>query len=82
MRRSLTDLERRVRPYPVALAQELARTKPGESRLALLNRLYLDMLPADKLRVQAELHAIRSARRGKSQAAIIEGTAWAIEVLP
>ena len=51
---SLDNLALRCRPMWQALAHELARTKPGEPRLNLLNSLYADLLPADKLRVQAE----------------------------
>ena len=36
---------------------------PGDVRLGLLNRLYIEMDPANKLRVQAELHACRAAIR-------------------
>jgi hypothetical protein len=39
---TLHDLRAEPRSLPVALAHELARTKPGEARLKLLNGIYLE----------------------------------------
>lgn len=61
-----------VRTYPEALADQLAACRPGDARLRLLNRLYCDLTPADKLRTQGELHRIRLARRGEIFAIIGE----------
>lgn len=60
------------RTYPIFLAHQLAQCRPGDPRLPLLNGLYIDMLPIDKLRVLAELHEIRKARRGEVEATINE----------
>lgn len=67
---TLHDLRAEPRPLPVALANQLAACKPGDVRLGLLNRLYCDLSPGDKLRTIAELHQIRSARRGESLAQV------------
>jgi len=65
---TLHDLRAEPRSLPVALAHQLAVTKPGDVRLTLLNALYLDLNPADKLRCLGELNACRRARRGESLA--------------
>ena len=67
---TLQDLRAEPRPLWQALAHELARTRPGEARLNLLNSLYRDLTPADALRCRAELHAVRAARRGESPAQV------------
>jgi hypothetical protein len=60
---TLHDLRAEPRPMWQALAHQLVLCKPGDARLPLLNRLYLDMSYADRLRTLAELHACRQARR-------------------
>ena len=60
---TLDALRAPVRPLPIALAQQLALTRPKDPRLALLNSIYMDLSPADKLRCQGELYECRRARR-------------------
>ena len=60
---TLQDLRAEPRPLPIALAQQLVLCRPGDPRLPLLNGLFRDLSPADKLRCQGELYECRRARR-------------------
>lgn len=54
---------RGIRALPDALAREITKAKPNSLRMVTLNSLYARLSPADKLKCQAEMHAIREARR-------------------
>ena len=60
-----------------ALAHQLVLCKPSDPRLPLLNSLYRDLGPADKLRCLAELDQCRRARRAQ-----ILATSGAVIMLP
>lgn len=57
------------RPLPIALAQVMANTKPG-AYLDCLERLYLTLSPADKLRCRDELNRCRAAKREHLEARV------------
>lgn len=57
------------RPLPVALGQVLANTRPG-AYLDCLNRLYLSLSSADKIRCRLELQHCREAKRGWAEARV------------
>jgi hypothetical protein len=61
------------RPLPIALARCMARCKPGSdaTRLALLNKLYSQMLPVQQLECRRELLEIRAAQAGEREAEVI-----------
>lgn len=67
----LRGLGEPIRSYPLALADQLARCKPGDLKLKLLNDLYCRMTPAHQLAVRGELHRIRTAKRGESLAVLV-----------
>ena len=54
-----------VRSLPVALAHCLMTARLGTGRMALLDRAFLRLMPADRLRCRAELHACREAKRAQ-----------------
>lgn len=59
------------RARPVLLAQELANTKPADQdRMALLNRLFNTLSPADKLRCRDEIAWCKMAKRGGVEARV------------
>lgn len=59
------------RPLPIALGQELARTKAGDrDRHHILGRIFHGLSLRDQLACQAELTACRAARRGQSFAEV------------
>lgn len=61
-----------LRPLPIALAHELARTKLGnQHRQGVLGRIFRGMTPADKLRCMDELGWCRLAKRGEVKAQIV-----------
>lgn len=61
--------QHQLRPFPIALGQVLANAKPGP-RLDCLNRLYMGLKPADRLRCRDELNRCRAAKRGAQLAEI------------
>jgi len=54
----------------VLLAHQLARARPGTPELQRLERLYPILKPVEQLACRAELHAMRTAKRGGALAAI------------
>lgn len=61
----------RARPYPIALAHLLAKTKPTEGdRMQMLNDRFLRMNPADRVRCRAELRECREAVGGRREASV------------
>ncbi len=59
------------RPFPVALGQEIAKTKLGAyDRMALLTRVYTGLKPADRLRCITELELCKAAKRGELEARV------------
>lgn len=58
-------LHQKPRDLPIALAHRFAEAKPGDPVLEVLNRLYRNLKPSDKLRCRAELHECRAAKRGE-----------------
>ena len=57
------------RSLPIALGQVLANTKPGP-HMDTLNRIYMGLSPADRLRCRDELSACRAAKRGHIEAVV------------
>lgn len=58
------------RELPVALAQEMARTKPTSARMVLLNRVYQDLTWKGQARCRGELMRCRQAQRGLLEATV------------
>ena len=67
---TLHDLRAEPRPLWQAIAHQLVDCRPGDRRLPLLNSLYCDLSPADKLRCQGELWACRRAKRAEMLAEV------------
>lgn len=64
-------LQVQARPLPMALAHCFATTKLGNAkRMELLNRVYLQLSPADQLRCKGELRLCRAAKREQVQATV------------
>jgi len=61
------------RPLPVALAHEFAALKWGKEgkRLDMLNRIYLELSPADRMRCRIELAQCRRAKMGEVRAEVV-----------
>lgn len=61
-----------LRPLPIALAHCYAAAKPGRDndRLAVFDRVFLVLTPADQARCRAELFACRRAKRGETLAEV------------
>lgn len=55
MRHDLSRLAANVRSLPIALAHSLARTKPDDERMDVLNRVFKGCKPIDQLRCRDEL---------------------------
>ena len=68
---TLHDLRAEPRPLWQALAHQLVDCRPGDRRLPLLNSLYRDLSPADKLRTLGELDQCRRAKRAQLLAQVV-----------
>lgn len=73
MIRHLESIVEAKRDLPIALAHAFAAPNPyGEvGRMALLNKIFATMSPADQLRCRAEFLECREAKRGKRLAEVV-----------
>jgi len=58
------------KPLPIALAHDMAVTKPGDPRMVMLNRLFSRLTWAAQQQCKAELQRCREAVRGQHPAEV------------
>ena len=58
-------------PLHIALARDFCRTKPGDPRLVMLNRIFNTLQPLNQLLCRAEMREVRAAKRGERPAIVL-----------
>jgi hypothetical protein len=57
-------------PLHIALARDFCRTKPGDPRHLMLNRLFNGLRPLEQTLCRSEMRLVRAAKRGELLAVV------------